>query len=288
MKKSKLIAFAFVATIIGTLSFTACQKEESQPEVVEFSDAATALKSTRKVDYIVSKFYSPEDEATIKMINDAYIQLSKDEIEKFIELDYQRRIKIGEDAAMAALHRSYRQDVNRYSQKHFAKNFNALAESELKEAHNAVMNNQKYLSVGGGSLPGGRVKACTAWYSTGSIQVRNQGVVDWRNTTDLGYLGEFSFCYPGQACQSDCDYLYRSRNYSRYYYSAYLWHTTTSSYNVLNYRNCNPCFLPSRRIAVGSNEEFLQFGAGKDRVIANYGFFPANFGKEVIVKLTVR
>jgi hypothetical protein len=56
----------------------------------------------------------------------------------------------------------------------------------------------------------------------------------------------------------------------------------------LNYGGCNPCSLPSRRIAVGGNEEYLQFGAGKGRVNANYGFSPANFGREVIVKLTVR
>ncbi|HEX8531541.1 MAG TPA: hypothetical protein VF646_16025, partial [Cytophagales bacterium] len=200
----------------------------------------------------------------------------------------QRRIKAGEEATLTALHRDYRKDLNQYGLEHFNRTFNNLSSEELEAAHRAVMLDQKYAAVGGGSRVGGRTQACTSWYTTGSIQVANVGVVNWQNLNDWAFTGEYSFCYPGQACQTDCDYLYRSRNYDRYYYSAYLWHTNTSSYNVLNYGGCSPCYLPSRRISVGTTEEYLQFGAGKGRVNANYGFYPANFGKEVIVKLTVR
>jgi len=290
MKNLRLFAFSLVALFLGSFLFVACQREDSQPQVQEadFGDASTALHSARKVEYIVSRFYAQADEATIKMINAAYLQLSPEEVEKFIDLDFQRRIKAGEEAKMTALHRDYRKELNQYGLKHFNKTFNNLAQEELKAAHEAVMLDQKYASVGSGNLPGGRTQACTYWYPSGSIQIANIGVSNWQNPNEWALTGEYSFCYAGKPCQTDCDYLFRSRNYNRYYYSAYLWHTTPSSQNVLNWGGCSPCFLPSRRISVGTTEEYLQYGAGKDRVNVNYGFFPVNFGKEVIVKLTVR
>ena len=260
------------------LTFNACQEQPSTLQPVTGSEA--------RVGDLVEAFYTPADETTVRQTAKAYEALSKAEMDLFIDLDYQRRLKKGDDKIATTLHRDFRKDVNKMAFAKFSKPYNALNEAEAATVGADLAATGKYAAVlGAKAVKGARAAACTAWNTTGSIVVRNQGVVNWTGNT---YLGEYSFCYPGQACQTDCDLLFRSRNYSRYYYSAYLWYSTTSAMNVLMYGGCTSCSVPSRRIAVNSSEEYLQFGTGQTRVFFNYGYGYQNFANEVIVKLTVR
>ncbi len=281
--------------VVASLWLTACQDEKVAPVEKAADEVTTALRSADKVSYLVSHFFTPMDDAAIEKMYAAYVELSPEEMEELIELDNSRRLENNEDVQQVTALRDYRKMMHTESIGRFGKSFNAVDKAAQDELFSVVPLPEiaQQAPIIKTEIEEPALQAsCSNWVYTTSIGFRSTGTVQWNGCT---FLYEARFCRNSTAnCDTDCDMVFRSRNYNRYYYSSHLHWKNLAARAVMTFsRNFlfSGTSLPCRRVTTGTNEEILYFGVGKSRLQSVYGFgsgYQQTFANDVIVQLNKR
>lgn len=280
----------FFAPLLVFLCFTSCEQLE---EYLDFSGMTTqeALASDRKVKFIAQNFYRSMPSQDVEAVRQAIITLTAAEVDEFIDLDYDRRIRAGEDQDDTKLFQAFRRAAHRAAGERHQRSMFQLSDAEYRVISDELLASGDYDRLIELDLQpnlSGRQMACTGgnWNSTGTISVGNagSGEVQWGPMT---YEGSVAICPASGSCQDDCDLLFQSRLYNQYYFSSNIQGTTAAAQGVLTYSGATAHF--SRRIAPNSSEEFLQMATGTRRVQLYYGFGNADvFASQLQTGLVVR
>ena len=296
--------------LVLVLSFmlVSCQKEEplaDKPaaDLSQYASVAEALASENKVAFLAENFDKSHDEKQAAAISVAFLSLNQQEMDLFIDLSYQKSLREGANAERASLVKDFKHAVNQLAFKKTGKSVENADDETFITLLSTVKSSGKYKALFEQSdasvpAPAGRTAACAScekgnWYRTGIIATTSSGGSSWPMER---YLGRYNFTYlqnGAWVCStSDCDYVFRSQKYNRYYRPGYIYATSQQALNALRWSSAGG-EQPFTTVAYSSSEEYFEFLIGKGRVdySYNYNVLPSTFElfrRDVTVRLLVR
>ena len=255
MKKLHLILTA-VIIVVGV----SCQNDEEliAPQTSE------ALGSI-DVKYLAENYYEPLGDEEIVRIADAHRAMDYEQASSFIEARYQID-KEDMDAHQAALIRDLMHEVNKSVFEQTGQSYASADPAISEAAYSSLIQTEKYAGAidqdpqdSDEASRTAAVARCLngSWFNTKSTPWNQvlRGLL-W----PIRYIGRYNF----KGNSEDCDYVFRSQNYNRYYRAALIRPTSTAAILALAWKGSTK--NPSKEPAINSREARFEFLIGYGRV----------------------
>ena len=287
----RTLTISFLALLV-VLCSTSCERIDDllQPSDDDLT-VEEILASDQKIAFITENYYKVLPPGDADAIARAALSLDADEFDVLTDLDYDRRINLGENKENTELFRDFRRAANKLARERYEKSLFGTNDDEYKIISDELFSSGQYdrlMELELLSIANGRQMACDLgqFNASGYIEVGNSG--SGEEQWPMSYIGSVTICPSNEpSCQDDCDLLFRSNRYSQYYFSSNIQATSASARNTLTTKQATAHH--SLRVAPNSNEEYLEMAIGTGRVQKNYGFGNAdNFANEIKTGLTIR
>ncbi len=290
-----------------SVMLVSCQKEQpaadkSAADLSQYASVTEALASENKVAFLAENFDKSYDEKQAAAISVVFLSLNQQEMDLFIDLSYKKSLRERANPERAALVKDFKHAVNLLAFQKTGKSVENADNETFTSLLSTVKSSGKYKALfeqSNASAPAsaGRTSACAScekgfWYRTGTIATTSSGGSSWPMER---YMGKYNFNYIKDGvwtCSTDCDYVFRSQKYNRYYRPGYIYATSQPALNALRWSSAGG-EQPFTTVALSGSEEYFEFLIGKGRVDYSYGYavFPGSeelFRRDVTVRLLVR
>ncbi len=272
----RVLTITFLTSCIFLLG--ACSTQEAVDPSKQ-----TLLSSTLLPEQIAENFYRELTAKEIEFISEAYQSMSYQETVKFIDARYNIDISEGVNPEIALQRKNIMHETNNIVFAEQGKPFSSVDIDKSAAIYAELLQSGKYNDLAGASdtqEEANRVASCVSWAYTKTIgYVLSSVSNEWPAT----YVGQRKF-----GTSTDCDYLFKSQKYNKYWKANRLVGKTFGTQNVLKHGGSSG--NQAKEPGVSSTEAQLEFGAGKNRVNLYYFGWdaPKNFAKEIKVELVKR
>ena len=275
----KTRSLAFMTLFVAASAMISCQEENDVT-------ATEANGEELTITYLAENFDKELSDEKVDAIVKAYRALSYEEMTEFIDAQHAVKLAEGISKERADLALALQHEINAKVNEQTGLSSASADQDLVVSIFEQLTQKEKYQSLRSSTTTSGdagRVQAaCSPWYFTKSIEwVQFAGD---RIVWPFYFVGSYNF----GGASDDCDYVFYSKLYNKYYKAYKLQGITAQSRAVLGWNGGTT--LPAAEPLVNSKEAILEFGAGKGRVDFQYTYSnaPTRFSDHVKVLLVKR
>ncbi|MCG8390410.1 MAG: hypothetical protein MJA30_32980 [Cytophagales bacterium] len=259
MNRFKFSSFKLVAFFAVSIFFLSCQDEN------ELSTGSG--EEPLGVQYLAENYYKQLPGAEVEKIGAAYKVLSHPEMAEFIDARYRINLQEGMDQQEAYLVTEFGHRVNDEIFRLTGGSYASAGAEVVLPIYERLLKEDSFTSLKGRTAAQATERAqaaCSPWYRTKSMgwTTLHSNRIQW----PAFFVGSYNF----EGKSDDCDYVFYSQPYNKYYKTAAIRALTSASQQALGWNGATS--TDAAEPLVNSNEAVFEFGVGAGRIGYSYLF----------------
>ena len=224
-------------------------------------------EETLDVQYLAANYYKQLSEAEVEKIGTAYKALSHAEMAEFIDARYEINLQEGMDPQEAQLVTAFGHRVNDEVFELSGESYASAGADVVLPVYERLLQEHAFMSLKGRTAAQATERAqaaCSPWYRT-----KNMGWTTFHSNRiqwPAFFVGSYNF----EGKSDDCDYVFYSQPYNKYYKTAAIRALTSASQQALGWNGATA--TDAAEPLVNSNEAVFEFGVGAGRIGVSYLF----------------